>query len=221
MARHGDYPAMIRRWLGVDAAECVTIPVLDGALPGRPTDADFWVFTGSRCGVYEGHDWIAPLETFIRDCSLAKVRLLGICFGHQLIAQALGGTVQKSSKGWGLGVHRYSVDDWDAKLGPRPSELLIEAYHQDQVTVAPASARVLAGSDFCPHAVLYYQDFALTIQGHPEFTADYAADLIELRRGTVFDDETANKGLATVRDVSNSHLAAETSRTFAALQSLP
>jgi GMP synthase-like glutamine amidotransferase len=102
------------------------------------------------------------------------------------------------------------------KIGPLPSSFLIEAFHQDQVEGAPHSARVVASSDFCPNALLYYPDFALTIQGHPEFSAEYATDLIELRRGSSFDNSTAEKGLEAVMNRTNSETFARIARELIA-----
>jgi GMP synthase-like glutamine amidotransferase len=214
VAKYGDYSTMIRRWLDLDLVEYSTIPVLDGALPGDPADAVSWIFTGSRFGVYEDHPWIPPLEAFIRECHDRSIPIIGICFGHQLIAQAMGGKVRKSDKGWGLGVHEYPVLRRLEEIGPLPSSFSIEAFHQDQVEVAPQSAHVVASSGFCPNALLYYPDFALTIQGHPEFSAEYAADLIELRRGTAFSSSTAEKGLEAVMDRTNSETLACIAREF-------
>lgn len=99
----GDYPSMVSHWLAPLNAEFRSFSVLDGIMPDSRNDCDLWVITGSRFGVYENHGWIAPLSQFIRDCHNAGCKMIGICFGHQLIAQALGGRVQKSHKRLGAG----------------------------------------------------------------------------------------------------------------------
>lgn len=202
-AVHGDYPAFVRHWLAPIEARFRTYAVLDGEWPASPADADLWVITGSRFGVYEDHPWIPPLETFIRACHAEGAKMFGICFGHQIIAQAMGGTVRKSGQGWGVGVHVYAVEDWPGPEETRPGDLRIQAYHQDQVVAAPPSARRLATSAFCPNAGLWYPGFAISVQGHPEFPVDYAEALIEARRGTVLAEDEAFRGLATVRGESN------------------
>ncbi len=185
---HGDYPAMVRSWLRDVPAEFTTYAVLDGEIPDDPKSADLWVITGSRFGVYEDHPWIAPAEAFIRACRDAGVSMVGICFGHQLIAQALGGVVQKSDKGWGLGVHDYTPQNWPEALGEAPDRISIQAYHQDQVLTPPEGSETIATSPFCDYAALWYPGFALTVQGHPEFAKPYASALLEARRGLTLTD---------------------------------
>ncbi|MFG1444957.1 type 1 glutamine amidotransferase [Xanthobacter agilis] len=151
---------------------------------------------------------MAPLEDFIRACHSQGVRMFGICFGHQIIAQAMGGTVRKSERGWGLGVNDYAVEHWPGALATRPDSLRIQAYHQDQVVEVPPGARRIAHSDFCPNAGLWYPGFAISVQGHPEFPADYAAALIAARRGTALSAEDADRGLLAVRRDSNAGVLA-------------
>jgi GMP synthase-like glutamine amidotransferase len=134
---HGDYLAMVASWIGEAEAEFKGFAVLDGVLPGDPADADLWVITGSKFGAYEDHAWIAPLEGFIRACRAAGRPMMGICFGHQIIAQALGGVVRKSAKGWGIGIHDYTAVNWPIDLGPAPDTIALQAFHQDQVEELP------------------------------------------------------------------------------------
>jgi len=195
---HGDYPQMMTDWLAPFDASFKTYPVLDGVLPDSPDECDLWVITGSRSGAYEGHDWIRQLEEFIRTCHDASCKMIGICFGHQVIAQALGGIVEKSDKGWGLGVHEYSVANWPEELGPEPDNLRLQAIHQDQVIQAPPEASRIASSDFCEYAALWYPGFALTVQGHPEFSHGFVLALLEDRRGTVFPTQDVDEAVKTV-----------------------
>jgi len=207
-AKHGNYPDMVRAWLDLPGARYRSFAVLDGDIPQDPRAADLWVVTGSRFGVYEGHDWIAPAEAFIRACRDAAVPMVGICFGHQLIAQALGGVVQKSDKGWGVGVHEYAPRNWPEALGQVPEKIAIQAYHQDQVITPPDGAETIAESDFCRFAALWYPGFALTVQGHPEFDRPYASDLLEARRGTILSDDQVDAAQASMaREVTREDLA--------------
>lgn len=197
-SEYGDYPGMVRSWLGNLDAGFSSYAVLDGTFPDSPDQADLWVITGSKFGAYEDHPWIPPLEAFIRDARGAGKLMLGICFGHQIIAQALGGVVRKSDKGWGLGVHEYPpTADWPDDLGP-PAQIAIQAYHQDQVEVTPQGAKTIAATDFCENAALWYPGFALTVQGHPEFAKPYASALVESRRGTILSEEDADRGQANM-----------------------
>jgi GMP synthase-like glutamine amidotransferase len=194
---HGDYPALIRDWLAPFDAETTTYAVVDGAIPNDPTEQDLWVVSGSRHGAYEGHAWIPPLEQFVRDCRDAEQKMFGICFGHQVIAQALGGKVAKSANGWGLGVHEYATHNWP---GGTDIALNMYAFHQDQVAQIPDNAKVVASSDFCEYAALWYPGFALTVQGHPEMNSEFVVDLLNLRRDIIKNDDLIQSALATTGD---------------------
>ncbi len=212
-AEHGDYPAMVARWLAPLEADFRSHAVLDNAFPRSPEECDLWVITGSRFAVYEDHPWIPPLEAFIRASREAGRRMIGICFGHQIIAQALGGRVAKSDKGWGLGVHDYEPCNWPRELGPAAGRISLQAYHQDQVEEMPAGARRIARSDFCENAVIWYPGFALTVQGHPEFSRSYVRALLQSRRGTGLTPEEADRGLASTDRPDNPEILAELIRT--------
>lgn len=177
---HGEYDAMFARWLSGHGFEFEGWFVVDGQFPRGPEAADGWLITGSRHGAYEGHDWIAPLERFIRDIIASGRPLVGICFGHQIIAQALGGRVEKVARGWSVGRTTYETE---------AGSLTLDAWHQDQVVDLPEGARVLARNDFCPYAALAYGDRVLSYQAHPEFPADYTRDLLEVRGPGVVPDD--------------------------------
>ncbi|MFV2002330.1 MAG: type 1 glutamine amidotransferase, partial [Paracoccaceae bacterium] len=166
-----------------------------------------WVITGSKFSAYENHRWIAKLEDFIRACRDGGHKMIGICFGHQMIAQALGGSVVKSDKGWGLGVHRYSTSRWPDALAPAPADLRLQAFHQDQVSRTPPGAITIANSDFCENAALWYPGFALTVQGHPEMPKSYARALLDLRR-ELFGEISADAAMKDAgRETSRAALA--------------
>ncbi|MEE9426764.1 MAG: type 1 glutamine amidotransferase [Paracoccaceae bacterium] len=196
--KFGDYPSMFVRWLAPMEAEFKVYAILDGVLPKAPDECDIWLVTGSKFGTYEDHDWIAPLEQFIRDCQDAGQKMIGICFGHQIIAQALGGLVEKSTKGWGLGVHEYQATNWPDSFDPLPGGLKMQAVHQDQVNRIPQGARTIARSDFCENAAIWYPGFALTFQGHPEMAKEFVRKLIAERRGNTFPEIIADSALTTV-----------------------
>jgi len=198
MPIYDSYPSMFIDWLAPLNANFEHFAVLDDIFPPAPDVCDLWVITGSRFGAYEDLSWIPPLEQFIRDCREAGQKMIGICFGHQIIAQALGGAVEKSDKGWGLGVHQYAPVDWPEEFGPPPGKIQLQAIHQDQVTVVPTGAKTIAQSDFCENAAVWYPGFALTVQGHPEVSGRYAQDLINLRRGSTIPDANAERALEMV-----------------------
>ncbi len=188
--RHGDYDDLFRRLLAGQGFEFQTWAVLDGELPASVRDADGWLVTGSRFGVYEPHAWIAPLEAFLRDAYASGVPIVGICFGHQILARALGGKAARFDGGWRAGVEHYDLDGC-------PDGVDVIAWHQDQVIEPPPAARVIGSSPGCRYAALAYDDRALSLQPHPEFSADFVADLIEARRG-VIPPEVAERARASL-----------------------
>lgn len=162
------------------------------------------VITGSPAGVYEDHAWLPPLRKFIRGAYEAKTPMVGVCFGHQIMADALGGDVRKSEKGWGLGRHTYRVAARPDFMADAPETLSIACSHQDQVIVPPAEAEVILASDFTPNAGLFYKSGkALSFQPHPEFLDDYALALVELRRGRA-PDAVVDQGAASLASPSDS-----------------
>ncbi len=192
----GRYGGMFQTLLG-PGHSYATYDVQAGRLPSAPEEQDVYIITGSSAGVYDPLPWIEPLSDFLR-AAKGRVPLVGVCFGHQIMAQAFGGQVVKSEKGWGVGLHRYAVErpqGWtDA-----PS-VAIPASHQDQVVVLPPGATVVGGSDFTPYGLLSYDDApAISMQFHPEFEPAYAAALIEARRGTRYTDAQADAAIATLQ----------------------
>lgn len=172
----GDYPDMFEMMLAGRGMTFRTWRVLDMDFPASPTEADGWIITGSRFGAYENHAFIPPLEAFIRAVRDARVPMVGICFGHQIIAQALGGRVVKHPGGWSVGPQDYDFG------GER---VTLNAWHQDQVVDRPEGASVVARSGFCENAALAYGDTIFTVQAHPEFDATVVRGLIDHRGGAV------------------------------------
>jgi GMP synthase-like glutamine amidotransferase len=175
---YGDYNEMFERLLGRPDVHFQTFPVLMDEFPSTPAAADAWVVTGSRCGVYDGYGWIVKLKSFLRFVHREKVPLVGICFGHQVIAEALGGKAEKFSGGWSCGLQRYELEGWNG-----PVSML--AWHQDQVVVPPPGAEIIMSSNFCRYAGMRIGDFTLTLQPHPEFTPDFLRALAGARRDVV------------------------------------
>lgn len=208
----GAYPPMFEQMFEAAGAGFAydTVPVLDGAPFPDAAGLDAILITGSAAGVYDSHlHWMEPLRAFIRAAYAARTPMLGICFGHQIMADALGGDVRKSEKGWGLGRHTYAATSRAASLGIGLPALRIACSHQDQVIVPPAEAEVILTSDFTPNAGLLYRNgAAMSLQPHPEFADDYTLALAELRRGKA-PDETVDAAIASLATPSDS---AETAR---------
>ncbi|MAJ94881.1 type 1 glutamine amidotransferase [Paracoccaceae bacterium] len=175
--KFGDYPDLFKTFLDSEDFVFETYPVLEMIFPKSSDECDGWLITGSRHGVYENHEWLPPLREFIKRIYKNKTPLVGICFGHQIIAQALGGVVEKFKGGWCVGATKYKFGDKDVTLN---------AWHQDQVIVPPANAKTVMTNEFCKFAGLNYDEKIITFQPHPEFNSDYVDGLIENRgRGIV------------------------------------
>lgn len=189
---HGDFPAMFRHWLAphMPGVEFPSFFVVDDEWPAGPEACDGWLVTGSRFGVYDPEPFMEPLKQFIRDCAAARRPVLGICFGHQIVAEAMGGKAVKSDRGWGTGVQNYRME-----VDGQQVEWPLIVSHQDQVVEVPPTARVLGGSDHCPLGVLAYDAPILTAQFHPEITAGLSADIIRLRAGINFPEALAAEAL--------------------------
>ena len=199
--RFGDYPPMFLRMFSAAGHEFdhESVAIYDGAPFPEIAGLDAVLITGSVAGVYDDYVWLDPLRAFIRAAYAANTPMLGICFGHQIMADALGGDVRKSEKGWGMGRHTYTVAACPAGL-EAISALSIACSHQDQVIAPPPEADVFLASEFTPNAGLAYRNGrAISLQPHPEFTDDYARALAEMRRGrapdTVIDTAIASLGL--------------------------
>ena len=169
----GDYDAIFGQLLETQGLSYQAFSVVDMAFPDSVTACDGWILTGSKYGTYEDQPFIAPLEDFIRKAYAADVPMVGVCFGHQIIAQALGGKVEKFKDGWAVGRTTY---DWQGEA------VVLNAWHQDQVVTRPADAQVVASNAFCENAALVYGKRAFTVQAHPEYT-DQMIDVLATVRG--------------------------------------
>ncbi len=172
---HGDYADMMQAMLGA-GRQTVRFDVTRGQWPERAEACEAYILTGSPAGVYDDLPWIAPLLEFLRRAR-GRSRLVGICFGHQAMAQAFGGRVIASPKGWGLGLQQYEVRQRAAWMEPGVASVVAAAFHQDQVVTPPPGARVALASEFTPFAGLDYGD-AISFQFHPEFGAAFSTALL-------------------------------------------
>lgn len=205
---HGEYDVAFERLLrrADPEIEVEGWRVVDGEIPPDPTTADGWLISGSKHGVYEDHTWMEPLKAFVRACVEARSPLIGVCFGHQVMAEALGGRAEKFAGGWRLGPQDYRLSVAAPGMEPAERSLRLHAVHQDQVTAPPPDATTLATGEQCAHAALAYgpldNPYAISIQPHPEFTDAYARELIEIRRGAAFPVAESDAALAALDEAS-------------------
>ncbi len=176
----------------------------------QPDDLEAVLITGSAAGVYEDLEWMEPLRKFVRDAHKINLPMIGICFGHQIIADALGGKVEKSEKGWGLGRQLYQVQNINAFTKNLPAELAVPASHQDQVIVAPKETKVFLASGFTPNAGLVYANgTTLSLQPHPEFSGAYASGLCEARRNNPLSETQVDNALESLKGPLDNKLVAK------------
>ncbi len=196
--RFGRYSCMFRSLLG-EGFQITVYDVVAGEYPAEPEENDGYIVTGSPAGVYEHLPWIAELKSFLQ-AAKGRAKLVGICFGHQIMAEAFGGRVIKSDKGWGIGLHRYDVAEVAPWMEPVAS-FAIPVSHQDQIIEQPPASHILAASPFTRFGMLAYDDQpAISLQCHPEFEPEYAAALIEQRWERVPEPEAAIASLKLPND---------------------
>lgn len=183
----GDYDDMVKALFTAQDLTFVNYDALGGNLPAEPRVCDGYIISGSSVSAYDDQPWIRSLEGFIRLASSDAVPIFGICFGLQVMATAMGGMVEQSEYGWGVGVRRMHLVVDRPWMDPRADSISLIMSHRDQVTELPASALVLGSSDHCANAMVEFTPRCVGIQGHPEFPADYARALYGSRRHTLGD----------------------------------
>jgi len=179
-------------------ASWTTINCLEDGLPTEVDAYDGYLITGGKYSVFEDLDWQYNLFDFIKSLFNASKPLVGICYGHQAIAHALGGQVERSNKGWGVGVRRTVIVDQPSWADPSPKSIDLLSMHQDQVSQMPTHATRFLSDQFCPFAGYYIDNRILAIQQHPEFTPELCKDLIVKRKERIGDRyESALQSLTT------------------------
>jgi GMP synthase (glutamine-hydrolysing) len=209
------YPAAFSP-VGIDLA---VYEVTASQLPKSTSECEGWIVSGSRKSAYEDLPWISELSDFIQTAATDRVPQMGVCFGHQLIASALGGKVEKSTKGWGVGAKEFeivSTAPW-MQAEPPVTKFRMLMSHQDQVLRLPDGAELLATADYCPVAAYRLEDYVFCVQGHPEFVPALSKKLIDARRVTLGED-VADAALLSLENLSSHpldhHLVAEWAARF-------
>ena len=161
--------------------EIVRFDVCMGQFPTNLTAYDAYICTGSSYSVYDQEGWIIDLQAFVQELYAREIVYVGVCFGHQMLGQALGGRVEKASGGWCAGRHSFNVirpEDW---MTPFQKEYNLLMMCQDQIVQLPPDSRVLATAADCPIGMLQVGPRTLGLQAHPEFPAGYVKVLLEDR----------------------------------------
>ncbi len=204
----GDYPDMFDELLG-DRLDLHPYSLVDGEFPDGPDDCDAWITTGSRESVYDDIDWVHRFAALTRRIAVTDHKLVGVCFGQQMIAHALGGRVERSDRGWGVGVKEVVVTEAQPWMDPPAPSFRILNSHRDQVVQLPHGARVIASNEHCPISAITLGDSIVGFQGHPEFVPEYSAALMEARRGTLIPADVVDRGIASLETRPDRRLLAD------------
>ena len=193
-AEHGGYVDMFRALFRTETEVHISpYDLRKGDWPRDAKECDAWITTGSRYSVNDEVGWIVHLHEFVRQAVAAAVPFVGICFGHQMLAKALGGSVSGAKSGWAVGIHKVRF----LKPDTGSESALVVYSHSEAIGRLPKSAMIVGESPHCPTAVVRFAPRALGIQGHPEMTSEYARTLLERRRGSLIPEATVSAGLAT------------------------
>ena len=203
-AEFGEYPDMFANVLLAVEPDLilVTYEVVDGEYPADLDEVDAYIITGSKLSVYDDVPWVRQLKGFVVQLHEAKKKLIGICFGHQMVAEALGGKTLPADSGWCVGVHAIEPTEDAARYGLSSSTIRLRSNHRDQVATLPTGGKLLASTKACPIASIGLDDHILTFQGHPEFSEGYARALLNMRRDILGEElyQTAIRSLKTETD---------------------
>jgi len=213
--QYGDYPDMFRAlYLRVDARlQFEVFNVVQGQYPASLDECDGYVITGSKASVYDNEDWISRLGDYTKQLYANNRKLIAVCFGHQLIAEVFGGKTEKSSKGWGVGVHTIEIVAHKTWMQPVKHQLNVVASHQDQVTRLPPGAELIASSAFCQNSMFQLGNNILTIQGHPEFSKDYSRTMMQ-HRAVKIGEPVLTDGLDSLQKTTNEFIIAQWTLAF-------
>lgn len=175
--------------------------------PDNLDECDGYICTGSRASVYDDKDWIRNLEKLVLELHETKKKFVGICFGHQMVARALGGKTEAAKVGWGVGVHTSQIVEDAYFMKPPAQQLSLLVSHKDQVTRLPDGAKLLACSDFCPYSMFQIGDHILTFQGHPEFPKGYSRGLLNIRK-EMLGERVYTEGIASLQTPTTENIVA-------------
>ncbi len=211
----GDYPGMFEDMLEkaalsalVEEVDVAHYDVEHGVYPATTDECDGYIITGSKKSVYDDEPWIHNLRAYVVELHEARAKLVGICFGHQMVAMALGGKTEPAEIGWGVGVHQSTLIGNKHYMQPPLPALSAIVSHKDQVTILPDNAQLLSTSEFCPNTMFQIENHILTFQGHPEFAKGYSRALLNLRKD-ILGEAVYGKGIASLGQEIHSDIFAQ------------
>jgi GMP synthase-like glutamine amidotransferase len=187
---YGSYSAMLAQLLreaGATTWQIDSFHTPDGHYPSSFEAYDAVLLTGSKADSFSQEPWVVELRRQVSALLAQRKKLVGVCFGHQLIAYCMGAPVGRAPQGWGTGRMRYRWLDTQGAHHMGQEEIFLLASHQDQVQALPPGAQLLATSDFCPIAAYAVDQHVLCVQAHPEFVPEYSAFLLHKRRAALGD----------------------------------
>ena len=206
----GDYPELFADLLAGRGIELVRYDVDLGRLPDSVHECNGWMCGPSRSSTYEGLPWQADAEALLREIVNVEVPYVGICFGHQLLAQALGARVERAADGWQVGAHDYELVEQTSWMEPPTERITLIASHQDQVAELPEGAALLfRGADGgCPDRRLHpRRASAWTLQPHPEFIAPLADHLLAGRVALIGEGRVSAARASLAQPLDNARVA--------------
>lgn len=191
----GSYPSMIEKWLSpfLPEATFTYLSVVRGETLPAPDDFEGFILTGSKHSTYERSPWMLELIALLQRLRQKRIPVFGICFGHQIMADAYGGLNAKSDKGWGVGAQQYTYDIPDL-----PACNASFVFHQDQVQSIPPQATRIGGSTHCENGVFSYSFPAISVQYHPEFSSEYTQALAKKFRADLLGDYVSANALDAI-----------------------
>ena len=206
----GDYPDFFTRFFADrPEVELVTFDLTAGEWPLDLDECDAWITTGSRHSVYDDLPWILRMADLVRRLDRERRKLVGVCFGAQMIAHALGGEVARAPEGWQVGIKETRVKAARPWMAPAAGTFRILHMNGDQILTPPERLRVLGFSDGVPVSVIAVGDHFIGFQGHPEFEPAYSAVLMEARRGILIPEEVVDSGLSSLALQADTRLLSE------------
>lgn len=204
--KHGDQPDFYNYifHLADPSVSLCTYDIVDNKYPKNINDCSGYLITGSKLSVYDDLGWIKRLKKFILKLHENRKPLIGVCFGHQLISDALGGKTEVAKKGWTVGNQEYNFKahfPW-IKEPTKPIKLLHS--HKDQITKLPEEAELIASTEKVPIGMYRVGTHIMCHQGHPEFTSDYVMDVATKRRNILGEEKYQEAVQSLTREIPNS-----------------